>query len=259
MVCVVNLVSPDGKYDSTYLDNYAQIYVLDSLKRVSGVSDVSVFGRKYAMRIWLDPDKLASQLIEPEEVIAAIQSENRQAAAGKIGAQPVPPGQAFKEYPILTKGRLTTVKEFQEIVVRRHDDGSFVRLSDVARIELDSENYDTAGWVNGKRAGTLPIFLYSDAIGHDIVRQVTETMDRLAKSFPPGLEYQINYDTTKYVRENIEEVEHTLLEAFVLVLIVVFRVLARGCGRRSSRCWRSRSRWSQPSRSWRLLGSRSIR
>ena len=222
MVCVVNLVSPDGKYDSTYLDNYAQIYVLDSLKRVSGVSDVSVFGRKYAMRIWLDPDKLASQLIEPEEVIAAIQSENRQAAAGKIGAQPVPPGQAFKEYPILTKGRLTTVKEFQEIVVRRHDDGSFVRLSDVARIELDSENYDTAGWVNGKPAGTLPIYQYSDANGLDIVRQVREAMDHLAKSFPPGLEYQINYDTTKYVSENIQEVEHTLIEAFVLVLIVVF-------------------------------------
>ena len=222
MVCVVNLVSPDGKYDSTYLDNYAQIYVLDSLKRVSGVSDVTVFGRKYAMRIWIDPDRLSSQFIAPEEVIAAIQSENRQAAAGKIGAQPIPPGQAFKEYPILTKGRLTTVKEFEEIVVRRRDDGSFVRLADVARIELDSENYDTAGWVNGKPAGTLPIYQYSDANGLDIVRQVKETMNHLAKSFPPGLEYQINYDTTKYVSENIEEVEHTLLEAFVLVLIVVF-------------------------------------
>ena len=109
------------------------------------------------MRIWIDPDRLSSQFIAPEEVIAAIQSENRQAAAGKIGAQPIPPGQAFKEYPILTKGRLTTVKEFEEIVVRRRDDGSFVRLADVARIELDSENYDTAGWVNGKPAGTLPI------------------------------------------------------------------------------------------------------
>jgi hydrophobe/amphiphile efflux-1 (HAE1) family protein len=222
MVCVVNLVSPDGRLDSTYLDNYAQIYVLDSLKRVTGVSDVSVFGRKYAMRIWLDPDHMASQFISPEEVITRIQAENRQAAAGKIGAEPIPAGQAFREFPILTKGRLTTVEEFNEIVIRRRDDGSFVRLSDVARIELDSENYDTAGWVNGKPAGTLPIYQYSDANGLDIVRQVRETMDRLAKSFPPGLEYQINYDTTKYVRENIEEVEHTLLEAFILVLIVVF-------------------------------------
>ena len=199
MVCVVNLVSPDGRYDSTYLDNYAQIYVLDSLKRITGVSDVTVFGRKYAMRIWLDPDRLASQLIAPTEVIAAIQSENRQAAAGKIGGQPVPAGSGVQEYPILTKGRLTTVKEFEEIVVRRRDDGSIVRLGDVARIELDSENYDTAGWVNGKPAGTLPIYQYSDANGLDIVRQVRESMDHLAKSFPPGLEYhdQLRHDQVR--------------------------------------------------------------
>jgi hydrophobe/amphiphile efflux-1 (HAE1) family protein len=222
MVCVVNLVSPDGRFDSTYLDNYAQIFVLDTLKRVTGVSDVSVFGRKYAMRIWLDPDHLASQLISADEVIAAIQSENRQAAAGKIGASPIPPGQAFKEYPILTKGRLTTVREFEEIIVRRRDDGSIVRVQDVAKVQLDSENYDTVGWLDGKPAGTLPVYQYADANGLDIVSNVRASMDHLAKSFPPGLEYRINYDTTKYVRENIEEVEHTLLEAFVLVLIVVF-------------------------------------
>jgi len=222
MVCVVNLVSPDGRYDSTYLDNYAQIYVLDVLKRIAGVSDVTVFGRKYAMRIWLDPDRMAAQLIPPTEVVEAIQSENRQAAAGKIGALPLPPGQAFKEYPILTKGRLASVKEFEEIIVRRNDDGSIVRLRDVAQIELDSENYDTAGWLDGKPAGTLPVYQYADANGLEIVSKVRESMDHLAKSFPPGLEYRINYDTTKYVRENIEEVEHTLFEAFVLVLLVVF-------------------------------------
>ena len=222
MVCVVNLVSPDGRYDSTYLDNYAQINVLDTLRRIAGVSDVTVFGRKYAMRIWLDADRMAATLIPPTEVVEAIQSENRQAAAGKIGAQPLPPGQAFKEYPILTKGRLTTVKEFENIIVRRNDDGSIVHLSDVAKIELDSENYDTAGWLDGKPAGTLPIYQYADANGLDIVARVRESMDRLAKSFPPGLEYRINYDTTKYVRENIAEVQQTLLEAFLLVLIVVF-------------------------------------
>jgi hydrophobe/amphiphile efflux-1 (HAE1) family protein len=222
MVCVVNLVSPDGRYDSTYLDNYAQINVLDALRRIAGVSDVTVFGRKYAMRIWLDSDRMAATLIPPAEVVEAIQSENRQAAAGKIGAQPLPPGQAFKEYPILTKGRLTTVKEFEDIIVRRNDDGSIVRLSDVAKIELDSENYDTAGWLDGKPAGTLPVYQYADANGLDIVKRVRESMDRLAKSFPPGLEYRINYDTTKYVRENIAEVQQTLLEAFLLVLVVVF-------------------------------------
>ncbi len=222
MVCVVNLVSPDGRYDSTFLDNYAQIYVLDVLKRIPGVSDVNAFGRKYAMRIWLEPDRLAAQLIPPSEVIEAIQSENQQAAAGRIGSQPVPAGQALREYPILVKGRLTTVKEFEEIIVRRRDDGSIVRLGDVARIELDSENYDTAGWLSGKPAGTLPVYQYADANALDIVRQVRESMDRLAKSFPPGLEYRIAYDTTKYVSENIREVEETLLEAFLLVLLVVF-------------------------------------
>ncbi len=222
MVCVVNLVSPDGRYDSNFLDNYAQIYVLDELKRVTGVSDVVAFGRKYAMRVWLDPDKMAAEKISPAEVIQAIQSENRQAAAGRIGGSPMPAELAHKEFPILTKGRLTSAKEFEQIVVRRRDDGSILRLDDVADVKLESENYDTAGWLSGKPAGTLPVYQYSDANALEIVRQVREKMDRLARSFPPGLEYKIAYDTTKYVRENIEEVEHTLLEAFMLVLVVIF-------------------------------------
>ncbi len=221
MVCVVNLVSPDGRYDSTYLDNYAQIYVLDVLKRIAGVSDVNVFGRKYAMRIWLDPDRLAAQLITPTEIVTAIQAENRQAAAGKIGGQPAPTGLVF-EYPILTKGRLTSVAEFREIIVRRRDDGSIVRLGDVARIELDSENYETSGWLSGSPAGTLPVYQYSDANALDIVKRIRESMDRLTKNFPPGLEYRIAYDTTKYVNENIVEVQETLYEALLLVLLVVF-------------------------------------
>jgi hydrophobe/amphiphile efflux-1 (HAE1) family protein len=221
MVCVVNLVSPDGRYDSTFLDNYAQIYVLDVLRRIAGVSDVTAFGRKYAMRVWLDPDRMAAQLIAPTEVINAIEAENRQAAVGKIGGQPAPAGLVF-EYPILTKGRLSTVAEFEEIIVRRRDDGSIVRLRDVARIELDSENYDTAGWLSGNPAGTMPVYQYSDANALSIVKQVRESMDRLKRNFPPGLEYRIVYDTTKYVQENITEVRETLVEAFLLVLLVVF-------------------------------------
>ncbi len=173
------------------------------------------------MRIWLDPDRMAAQLIEPSEIVEAIQSENRQAAAGKIGGQPGPPGLIF-EYPILTKGRLSKVSEFEEIIVRRRDDGSIVRLSDVARVELDSENYETSGWLSGKPAGTLPIYQYSDANGLDIVKQVRASMDRLARNFPSGLKYTIAYDTTKYVHENIVEVQETLFEAFLLVLLVVF-------------------------------------
>src|SRR3954462_10784465 len=221
MACVVNLVSPDGRYDATFLDNYGQINVVDTLKRIPGVSDVNPFGRKYAMRIWLDPDRMANQRISPTEVVQAIQQENKQAASGKIGASPAPPGQRF-EYPITSKGRLSTVKEFEKIVVRRNDDGSFVYLSDVARVQLDSENYETAGWLNGKPAGTVPIYQLADANALDIVAQVRGQMDRVAKNFPEGLEYRIAYDTTKYVRENITEVKDTLIEAFILVLIVVF-------------------------------------
>ena len=224
MVCVVNLVSPDGRFDSTFLDNYAQINVLDVLKRVSGVSDVTAFGRKYAMRVWLDPDRMANQKIPSQEVITAIEQENRQAAAGKLGAAPVPAGQIF-EYPITVKGRLESVAEFEQIIVRRNKDGSIVRLKDVARVELASENYETAGKLDGKPAGTLPIYQLAEANALDIVKNVRLEMDRLAKSFPNGLDYRIAYDTTKYVNENITEVEHTLYEAFVLVLIVVFLFL----------------------------------
>ena len=221
MVCVVNLVAPDGRFDATFLDNYAQINVVDALKRIPGVSDVNPFGRKYAMRVWLDPDRMANQRISPAEVIQAIQQENKQAASGKIGALPAPPGQRF-EYPVKAKGRLTKVEEFEKIVVRRNDDGSIVYLSNVARVQLDSENYETAGWLNGKPAGTIPIYQLSDANALDIVKQVRQEMDRVARNFPEGLEYKVAYDTTEYVRENITEVWDTLIEAFVLVLIVVF-------------------------------------
>ena len=221
MVCVVNLISPDGRYDATFLDNFGQINVVDAMKRIPGVSDVNPFGRKYAMRIWLDPNRMANDQISPTEVITAVQSENKQAATGKVGAAPVPPGQVF-EYPVNVKGRLEKASEFEEIIVRRRDDGSIVRMRDVARVQLDSENYETAGWLGGKPAGTIPIYQLPDANALDIVKQVRAEMDQIAKSFPPGLEYRLGYDTTLYVRENITEVGQTLLEAFVLVLIVVF-------------------------------------
>ena len=221
MVCVVNLISPDGRFDATFLDNYGQINVVDALKRIPGVSDVNPFGRKYAMRVWLDPDRMANQRLGPSEVVHAIQQENKQAASGKIGALPAPPGQRF-EYPVTSKGRLSKVEEFEKIVVRRNDDGSVVYLSDVARVQLDSENYETAGWLNGKPAGTIPIYQLADANALDIVKAVRAEMDRAARKFPEGLEYRIAYDTTLYVSENITEVKDTLIEAFVLVLIVVF-------------------------------------
>ena len=221
MVCVVNLISPDGRYDSNFLDNYGQIYVADVLRRIPGISDATVLGRKYAMRIWIDPDRLANMKIAPTEVIQAIQQENVQAAAGKIGGRPVPTGQDH-ELPITVKGRLEKAEEFEEIVVRRADDGSIVRLKDVARVELSSENYETASFIDGKPAGGILIFQYADANALDIVKQIRTEMDRLKTSFPEGLDYTIVYNTTEFVHENISEVKHTLLESFVLVMIVVF-------------------------------------
>ena len=222
MVCVVNLVSPKGTYSSSFLDNYAQINVVDVLKRIRGISDVNVFGQKYAMRIWLDPDRMANEQISPDEVIAAIKSENRQAAAGKIGALPVPAGQRF-EYPVTAKGRLSTATEFENIIVRaRPKDGSKVFVRDVARVELGSENYEQAGYLSGKAAATIPIYQYSNANALAIVKQVRQEMDNLASKFPQDVEYRLAFDTTRYVEENISEVEHTLGEAFALVLIVVF-------------------------------------
>jgi HAE1 family hydrophobic/amphiphilic exporter-1 len=221
MVCVVNLMSPNGTYDNDFLDNYAQINLVDVLKRIQGVSDISVFGRKYAMRIWLDPDRMANQQITPDEVIAAIQSENRQAAAGKIGGAPVPAGQTF-EYPVTAKGRLTMAEEFEEIIVRARPDGSVVRMRDVARVELGSETYDQTGYLNGKPATTIPVYQLSNANALDVVLQVRAEMDRLAQSFPDDVEYRIAFNTTEYVQENIDEVGHTLRDAFILVLIVVF-------------------------------------
>jgi hydrophobe/amphiphile efflux-1 (HAE1) family protein len=221
MVCVVNLISPDGRYDIDFLDNYGQIYVADVLKRIKGISDAQVLGRKYAMRIWIDPDRLANMKIPPSEVIQAVQQENVQAAAGKIGARPIPDGQDF-ELPITVKGRLEKVSEFEEIIVRRNDDGSIVRLKDVARVELSSENYETSSYIDGKPAGGILVFQYADGNALAIVEQVRAEMDLLKQSFPEGLEYTIVYNTTDYVHENISEVKHTLIESFILVMIVVF-------------------------------------
>jgi hydrophobe/amphiphile efflux-1 (HAE1) family protein len=221
MVCVVNLISPDARYDSNFLDNYGQIYLADVLKRIPGVSDATVIGRKYAMRIWIDPDRLANMRIAATEVIRAIQEENVQAAAGKIGSRPVPNGQDF-ELPITVKGRLEKAVEFEEIIVRRNNDGSIVRIKDVARVELSSENYESAAYIDGKPAGGIIIYQYADANALEIIRRVRAEMDALKSGFPEGLDYTIVYNTTDYVDENIREVEHTLVESFALVMIVVF-------------------------------------
>jgi hydrophobe/amphiphile efflux-1 (HAE1) family protein len=223
IVCFISLVDTSGKdlYNSTFIDNYGQIYIADTLKRITGVSDVNVFGGKYAMRVWIDPERMAEMKISPAELIVAVQQENLQAAAGKVGASPVPTGQVM-EFPITMRGRLAHPEEFEEIIIRRRDDGSIVRLRDVARVELDSETYDSSALLDGQRSGGMAIYQFASANALQIVEDVRAEMDRLAANFPPGLEYRIAYDTTKFVEENISEVEHTLVEAFLLVMLVVF-------------------------------------
>ena len=179
------------------------------------------FGRKYAMRVWLDPDRMANQRISPAEVVQAIQQENKQAASGKIGALPAPPGQRF-EYPVTSKGRLSKVEEFEKIVVRRNDDGSFVYLatspaSSSTRRTTRRPAGSTASPPARSRSTSSPTPTRWTSSSRSARRWTA-----LARNFPEGLEYRIAYDTTLYVRENITEVKDTLIEAFVLVLIVVF-------------------------------------
>ncbi len=221
MVVVVNLVSPQGTYKSEFLDNYAQINLLDVLKRVPGVSDINIFGNKYAMRIWIDPDRMAANKISPAEVVAAIRQENRQNATGKLGAEPMPAGQN-QELAVTAQGRLKSPVEFEGIVVRSNPDGSIVRVRDVARVELGSETYEVAGYLDGRPAACIPVYQQADANALDIVAGVKNEMDRLKLSFPPDLDYEIAFDTTRYIHENIQEVQQTLIEAFALVILVVF-------------------------------------
>ena len=221
MVVVVNLISPHDTYDSGFLDNYAQINVVDVLKRVPGVSDINIFGSKYAMRIWIDPDRMASNKMTTAEVLAAIRQENRQSATGKLGAEPVPVGQNL-ELTVTAQGRLRSPAEFEGIVVRSNPDGSIVRVKDVARVELGSETYELSGSLDGKPAACIPVYQLADANALNIVEGVKKEMDRLKRSFPPDLDYVIAFDTTRYIHENIQEVEQTLLEAFGLVILVVF-------------------------------------
>ncbi len=219
---VVNLISTDKSIDAVYLSNYADINLVDALKRISGVGDVSIFGeRKYSMRAWLDPDKLTGLDLTCSDVVNAIREQNLQVAAGQIGQPPSPPGQSFT-YSITTLGRLSTVPQFEDIIIRTRPDGSVVRLKDVARVELGAENYNCDAELNGSPSTTIGVFQLPGANALDTAKQVRAKMKELSGRFPQGIEYKIVYDTTLFVEESIKEVLITLLEAMLLVFIVVY-------------------------------------
>jgi hydrophobe/amphiphile efflux-1 (HAE1) family protein len=222
LLVVVNLISTDDRIDNLYLSNYANINLVDALKRIAGVGDVNIFGeRKYSMRVWLDPDKLTGLGLIASDVVAAVREQNLQVAAGQIGQPPSRPGQNFT-YSITTLGRLSDVSQFEDIILRTRPDGSVVRLKDVGRVELGAENYNSYAALDKKPTTAIGIYQLPGANALDAVDQVRAEMKRLAKRFPKGIEYKIVYDTTLFVEESIKEVLITLLEAIFLVFMVVY-------------------------------------
>jgi HAE1 family hydrophobic/amphiphilic exporter-1 len=225
LLLVIGLSSPEGTYDALFLSNYATINIVDELARVPGVGDAGIYGPlNYSMRVWLNSDRLTSLALSPKDIIQAIQSQNTQAAVGRIGAAPVGIDQQF-QLSIRTKGRLTDPKEFENIVVRANPDGSIVRIRDVGRVELSAQSSDSFGRFNGKPGAILYVTQAPGANAVAIAASVRATMDRLAERFPEDLKYTVVYDTTVFVNSTIREVRNTLLEAFALVSIVVYLFL----------------------------------
>ena len=216
---VISFYSPNGTYDGLWLANYAYINMVDAIKRVPGVGDVQVFGSgRYAMRIWLNPEKMAALNITARDVMLAVQAQNAVNPAGKIGAQPAPPDQQLS-FPVKAPGRLTTVEEFENIVVRGQG-SSIVRVSDVARVELGSETYSLSSTVNGMPAASLGIY---EAPGGNAIQLVDNIKALLAESnLPPDMDYLVSLDSTLAVRAGIEDIVSTLLIALGLVVLVVF-------------------------------------
>jgi len=219
---VIAVYSPDGSHDDLFTSNYTTLNVLDQVKRVPGTTNVQIFGAKdYAMRIWLRPDRLAQLKLSPGDIARAINEQNAQFAAGKVGEPPTGGGQELV-YTVTTKGRLSEPKEFENIIIRSNSDGSRLRLGDVARVELASRDYGFMGRVNNRSATLIGVFLQPNANALDVAKDVNATMARLAERFPSGLKQEVVYDTTRFVEVSIREVMITLAEAMALVFLVVF-------------------------------------
>ena len=221
IMLVVNLTSPDGRYDQLYLSNYATIQIKDELARLDGVGDVGFLGQQdYSMRVWLDPEKLAARQLVTSDVIGAIQEQNVQVAAGQIGQQPAPKGQDF-QYTMSTLGRLTDPAQFADIIVKTGTTGNITRLRDIARIEMGAKNQDQSCTLDGKPSVGLAVFQLPGSNALATSDRVQKKMTELAQRFPKGLDYAIVYDTTPFVRQSIHEVVKALLDAFILVALVV--------------------------------------
>jgi multidrug efflux pump len=222
LLMVVHLESPDNRYDMLYLANLAILQVKDELNRIPGVGNVQVFGAgDFSMRVWLNPNKLASHNMTATDVVQAIREQNVQVAAGVLGAPPTNTGSTAFQLLVNTQGRLTTEEEFGNIIVRAAKDGEITRIRDVGRVELGSSTYALRSLLDNKFAAALPISQRPGSNALATSQQVRDTMERLKKSFPEGVDYKIAYDPTVFVRESIQAVGHTFVEALILVVLVV--------------------------------------
>ncbi len=243
----ISLISPDGRYDALRLSNYATIHIRDELLRIKGVGDIFIFGeRDYAMRIWLDPDKLATRNLTAVDVVQSIQSQNVQVAAGQVGQEPVPPGQQL-QLPMSALGRLETVQQFGDIIVKAGGQTNqaspqqtatpqgtapqpspstpVVRVRDLGDIELAAQNYDISSRLDGQPSAGLAVFPLPGSNALDVAARVKKRMAELGRDFPEGLEYKILYDTTPFIQQSIDEVVTTLIDAVLLVALVVLLFL----------------------------------
>ncbi len=214
--------SPDGRLDPLFLSNYLDVYVKDSLKRVKGVADVIIFGeRKYSMRLWLDPVRMASRGLTAGDVVNALAEQNVEVAAGQVGQPPAKPSQEY-QISVRAIGRLSEASQFDNVIVKTNNDGTLVRLKDVGRSELGAEDYSSELQFNGKDSVGLGITQLSNANALEVDRDAIAELERLSKRFPPGMKYQLAFDTTDAVGESIRDVLSTLVEAIVLVVLVIF-------------------------------------
>ncbi|MDR2790771.1 MAG: multidrug efflux RND transporter permease subunit [Campylobacteraceae bacterium] len=222
---LVALYSDNNTYDAGYMANYALINIIDRLKRVPGVGDAALFSRQnYSIRIWLKPDMLSKYNLSPTDVLAAVKEQNSQFAPGKFNQSPNKGNEAFT-YSITTDGRFTNVDEFKEIILSTNADGSTLRLKDVANVELGIESYDAQGKLAGKDAVAMGIFLQSGANALETAQGVDKALEELHRDFPQGLQYNIPYDTTDFIKISINEVEKTFIEALILVMIIIYMFL----------------------------------
>ncbi len=226
ILLVIALTSPDGSLNESYVSNYATTQIIDRISRIPGVGGVRSFGgRDYNMRLWIDPDRAAARNLTVDEIVAAVSAQNVQVAAGAVGAPPFNQGGTAFQLGIQATGRLTTPDQFGEIIIKRDTEGRLTRLRDVARIELGAQDYTINAALNGKHMTALGITQLPGSNALSTAEAVKAEVARAAKSFPPGLSYSIPYNPTEYIQASIEAVEHTLVEALVLVALVVLLFL----------------------------------